>query len=183
MWIISLLFLLLSSVQLAAMPYGIQPNPSDAHQALDYLTDTLHCKPCYEDPYEKPTSSENILSCAGPILFVGAAYTPFIGETRVYLGAFALAQEVHKITVLNTPHESNGVYWYFTPGKSFGFLGDNDLQQDASEDTGTTNPGSRLSWTLNTYGGYRAGTRTDLSGETGYWGQFWKMIFNCPLNI
>ena len=102
-------------------------------------------------------------------------------DAQAHLGAFGLASEVHNSTILNTPHLSNGAYWYFTPGKSFGFLKDTDLQQEPTADTGTTNPDSRLSWNLdNGEGGYRTGIYTFTDHQRG---GFRKIIYNCPLSI
>ena len=71
---------------------------------------------------------------------------------------------------------SNGVYWYFTYGKSFGFLGDTNLQQN-SADIGTTNPDSRLSWHLDLIdGGWRAGANTGLNNDAVWQ----KVIWSCP---
>ena len=172
MWLISLLFLPLSSA-LFTIPAGIQYNSVKEDDLKS------ECSLCYEDPFDKETFPTHILSCAGPVLFVGAQryHGWWSWETKtMYLGAFALASEVHQTTALNTPHLSNGVYWYFTPGKSFGFLGDTDLHQEPTGDTGTTNIEARLSWNLdNGYGGYRAGdyTQGDLESVN-------KLIYNCP---
>ena len=132
------------------------------------------CSQCYIAYYGEETFASRILSCAGPVLFVGAQ--KFWWQSTFYLGAFNTASEVHKITALNTPHASNGAYWYFSPDKSFGFLGNDTLHQ-ATADTGTTNPESRLSWNLgNGHGGYRAGDNIDLSTSI----QWRKIIYNCP---
>ena len=173
MWLISLLFLPLSCA-LFTIPYGIQVN-SVAEDDLK-----SECSLCYEDEGWKRTFSINIINCAGPVLFVGAtqgSWWPW-DAYRMRLGAFALASEVHQTTVLNTPHLSNGVYWYFTPGKSFGFLSDSDLHQ-ATADIGYTNPYTRLSWNLSKYGGYRLGISIPSDDEYS----FRKRIYSCPLMI
>ena len=172
MWLISLLFLPLSFAFIT-LPYGIQYETLGSNELEE-----AQCTPCLFEYYETPISSEDILSCTGPVLFVGAERIGISGSGN-YLGAFALAEEIHKITELNTPHESNGVYWYFTPGKSFGFLKDKDLQQ-ATADIGTTNPRSRLSWNLGKYGGYRVGYHLGLSDTIE---MFWKVIWNCPFYV
>ena len=129
------------------------------------------CSLCYEDDGWKRTFSINIINCAGPVLFVGGTVEMWWPSNKMQLGAFALASEVHQTTVLNTPHLSNGVYWYFTPGKSFGFLADMDLQQEPTADMSNANAESRLSWNLdNGQGGYRTGENTGLK----------KFIYNCP---
>ena len=134
------------------------------------------CSLCYEDPYSERTASFMIINCAGPVLFVGAMKSWWwLWQTKkMYLGAFALASEVHQTTVLNTPHLSNGVYWYFTPGKSFGFLADMDLQQEPAEDTGTTNADVRLSWNLDN------GRENDRAGVHDGERDMTKFIYNCP---
>ena len=172
MWLISFLFLSLSSA-VFAFPYGIQYN-SVHNKDLDNRGCTL----CYERIYHSPTTSDDILSCTGPVLFVGGRKYEW-WDPIIYLGAFGLAEEVHKSTDLNIPHESNGVYWYLHSGKSFGFLADMDLHQEPAADTGTSNPDSRLSWNLdNHYGGWRAGKYDNLAGQS----YFNKVIWNCPNN-
>ena len=178
MWLISLLFLPLSSAPFT-IPYGIQYN-SFAEEDLK-----SECSLCYEEDYHESTSSSDILSCAGPVLFVGSRRHQFPpwGKKTMALGAFALASAVHKTTALNTPHLSNGVYWYFTPRKSFGFLKDTDLHQEPTGDIGTTNFDHRLSWNLdNGQSGYRSGHYI----EEGRWIEdygYRKFIYNCPNNF
>ena len=172
MWLISLLFL---PSAVFAIPYGIQFD-----SVTEDRLESGQCSLCFDALYAKATYSEDILSCAGPVLFVVAQKNLYwYWDPDFALGAFGLASEVHHFTVLNKPHESNGVYWYFTPGKSFGFLGDDTLQQ-ATADIGDTNPRSRLSWNLSKYGGYRAGNNLRLSETNGL---YRKRIYNCPLSI
>ena len=171
MWLISLLFLPLSFA-LLTIPYGVQ------HDSVTEDEIKSQCTICYDAPYEQQTFSKDIILCAGPVLFVGVRKGSswwFWVKKTMHLGAFALASEVHQTTALNTPHLSNGVYWYFTPGKSFGFLSDTDLHQEPTGDTGTTNIEARLSWNLdNGYGGYRAGADTEFNYN------LYKFIYNCP---
>ena len=171
MWLISLLFLPLSSA-LFTIPYGIQYNSVTEDDLKS------ECSLCYEDDYDQRTSSIHIISCAGSVLVVGARKGSawwFWAKKIMHLGAFALASEVHQTTALNTPHLSNGVYWYFTPGKSFGFLGDTDLHQEPAGDTGTTKIEARLSWNLDGHSGYRAGIYTEYNRK-----KLIKFIYNCP---
>jgi len=58
-------------------------------------------------------------------------------------------------TVINTPVLENGVYWYFTVGKSFGYTAVLPITQ-SSADTQRTIPEKRLSWHLSS-GGFRIG--------------------------
>ena len=158
-------------------PSGIQYS-SESLRTLQ----TRGCTPCYDAYYLERTTSEEILQCDGPMIFVGAKAST--GATFL-LGAFGLATNVTAITHRDTPHLSNGVYWYRTPNTSFGFLDNTNLQQSPA-DKGTVNPHSRLSWTLDSsfydvadadLGGYRAGENIDLGFSKG----FKKIIFNCPL--
>ena len=182
MWLISLLFLPLSAAATmptpvptfsptnSAIPYGIQYNSVTVSDLM-----ARGCSVCYKDTYAGHTTSNDISSCAGPVLFVGAHHY-YNWSSSIYLGAFGLASEVQRSTELNTPHLSNGVYWYFTSGKSFGFLGDTNLIQN-SADVGTTNPDSRLSWHLdNLYSGFRAGAYTYLNNDATWQ----KVIWSCP---
>ena len=173
MWLISLLFLSLASA-VFAIPYGIQYY----NVTEDYL-ESHGCYVCYSAAYHRETTSDDILSCTGPILFVGAqTFSNWFWrfESTIYLGAFGRAPNVHERTELNTPNLSNGVYWYFTPGKSFGFLRDTELIQEPTVDIGTENADSRLSWNLdNGIGGDRAGLYSNLKYESVYR----KLIYNC----
>ena len=176
MWLIVLLFLPLSSA-VFTVPYGIQYNSVTKDDLKS------ECSLCYEDGYLERTYPTHIVSCTGPVLFVGAQrlatwFWPWEAKT-MYVGAFALASAVQRTTALNAPHLSNGVYWYFTPGKSFGFLSDTDLHQEPAEDTGTTNWNARLSWNLDGNGGYRAGSFFSNHKPK----QFGKFIYNCPNNF
>ena len=180
MWLISLLFLPLSAAATmptpvptfsptnSAIPYGIQYNNVTVSDLK-----ARGCSVCYKDTYAGQTNSNDISSCAGPVLFVGAQNDNW---SSIYLGAFGLASEVQRSTERDTPHLSNGVYWYFTSGQSFGFLGDTSLQQNGA-DIGTTNPDSRLSWHLDLgAGGWRAGAYTYLSNDATWQ----KVIWSCP---
>ncbi len=71
-------------------------------------------------------------------------------------------------TVINTPVLENGVYWYFTVGKSFGYTSVLPISQN-SADTQSTIPEKRLSWHIGS-GGYRIGANLGATVER-------KMIF------
>ena len=90
MLLISLLFLSLSST-LFAIPYGIQYDSV----ATDDL-ESKGCLLCYQAAYLEKTSSDYILSCAGPVLFVGSQELvwDWDWEAQAHLGAFGLASEV-----------------------------------------------------------------------------------------
>ena len=139
------------------------------------------CKACYSRHYKYPTNSSDVEKCEGPYLFVGAGM--FVrGKLSIILGAFELAEVVKKVTVRNTPRLSNGVYWYYTPGVSFGFLNNTDLMQ-SDGDIGTSDPKSRLSWLLDSnLGGYRAGTIINPIAviDPPLYHPYFKVLLNCP---
>jgi hypothetical protein len=145
----------------------------------DYPVTTVSatCKICYDVKYDYPTITSDITDCTGPYLFVGALNG--ISSTSFALGAFSPASEVQQFTpVLNTPHLFNDVYWYLTPGYSFGFA-DNGLINQNQADFLTVGP-SRLSWHLDLgVGGYRAGDVTGLNGDTTWV----KRIYNCGTHV
>jgi len=66
-------------------------------------------------------------------------------------------------TELNTTRLVNGVWWYFTPGKSFGFAPSSNIRQSSADifdcDSGgyNCNDSKRLSWHLHGSGGWRLG--------------------------
>ena len=83
-------------------------------------------------------------------------------------------------TVTNKPVLENGVYWYFTPGKSFGYSPVYEISQSNSDpiDTPVHNSGTggdkRLSWhTTGSNGGWRLGRTYSLDNSNDYK----KMIF------
>lgn len=140
---------------------------------------TLGCRECFALRHsEEQLLSDKILACPGPNLFVGVLSK---GSDTFLLGAFGNASEITQVTPNDSPNLSNGVYWYFTPGYSFGFLNSVDLQQTPI-DTGTTGFSSRMSWSLSPTDrqeGYRVGSLV-LNGSRSVVQKFSRTIFNCP---
>ena len=69
-------------------------------------------------------------------------------------------------TKLDQPLYSNSVYWYFTPGYSFGFA-PNSLIIQSLADTHEQNSNQRLSWHLTgVNGGWRLGNEDFLNNDT-----------------
>jgi hypothetical protein len=77
---------------------------------------------------------------------------------------------VTNTTVLNIPVLDNGVYWYNTPAKSFGFAPNATINQ-ASADVFDTESQLRLSWHLDSYTGFRLGNLSSV-----YSGAYYKII-------
>jgi hypothetical protein len=102
------------------------------HDVLLSTILSIGCSECYNTSVGKSvsTSSDDITSCLGPYLFVGAKLV----ESAIFaVGVHAPATEVHKLTLLNSPHEHNGVYWFFTRGHSFGMSDVADMNQSLSD--------------------------------------------------
>ena len=131
------------------------------------------CTLCFDKSYKGSVRTGEILACNGTYLYVGAKER----QNEVFsIGAYGLASEIHQQTPLNMPHLSNGLYWYFTTGWSFGFVDVNNIFQRPG-DTGISHPRCRMSWLLEfPIGGYRAGELTNLT-ESAEWR---KIVYNCP---
>lgn len=148
----------------------------DGIQFMQTTESDLHnqsCSLCFDKGYWESIRSEEILACDGTYLFVGAKERQ---RKTFSIGAYGLASEIHQQTEHNRPHSSNGLYWYFTSGWSFGFVDTGTILQRPG-DTGTAHPRCRLSWLLDiSMGGYRVGTLTNLTESTAWR----KVIYNCP---
>lgn len=132
------------------------------------------CTVCYNTFYSGITTTAIINSCTGPYLFVGALAK---GNASFQLGAYGLATDVQTQTTINTPHLSNGAWWYFTTSQSFGFADVSFIQQQQA-DVADSDPNSRLSWHLDlNVGGYRAGIYLNRNSDSTVWQ---KQIYNCP---
>lgn len=134
---------------------------------------SAYCTPCFFVDYSEATTSSDITLCNGPVAFVGA----FNSATNlIQLGGFSAVTEIRTVTALNTPHLSNGIYWYFTSGDSFGFADSSTINQASADTASDPDAFSRMSWHLDLgYGGYRAGTTVNPTP-----GQIYKVIYNCP---
>ena len=93
-------------------------------------------------------------------LCVGGANAVAVTLQLVACGnCYAITSE----TAWNIPVLDNGVYWYFTPAKSFGFSPFIGVEQGAA-DLLTLNGNERLSWPTAT-GGYRIGRTKGAAAE------------------
>ena len=148
-------------------PYGAQLNSVSVAYLADY-----GCTVCYLQTYGAATTSNNISSCTGPYLFVGGRAT---SNSTFTLGAFDSSTSILTQTPINRPHQSNGVYWYFTQSKSFGFSRNARVIQ-YWYDVYDLDSDGRLSWILYGDGGARLGSIHDLYHSIDYM----KAIYNCP---
>ena len=151
-------------------PFGVQLNSVTAAQL-----DSYGCSECYLKTYGTVTTPDDIRGCTGPYLFVGGRA---IGSSSFKLGAFDTSTVILTQTFVNTPHLSNGVYWYFTPSFSFGFSR-NALIYQSGGDMESIDGDARLSWHLDIGGGFRLGQLLTYP-YLNFANDYMKAIYNCP---
>ncbi|NVB43197.1 DUF4215 domain-containing protein [Pseudenhygromyxa sp. WMMC2535] len=100
-----------------------------------------------------------------------------VAETNLSLLAMAPRSAVTYDTGdSNIPYNNNGVGWYYSDSRSWGFALDGDTIQRTTCDTASTNPQFRLCWHTNSgamSGGYRCGSQLTLNSST----EWTRMIF------
>jgi hypothetical protein len=83
-------------------------------------------------------------------------------NNKLLLVSCGLCLNILTATTPNQPRLVNGAWWYFTPGKSFGFAPNSTINQDRADNFGCKYKGycddpKRLSWDLDGTGGWRLG--------------------------
>ena len=130
---------------------------------------------CYIDDYgNSGTPLATILAqCDKANLLIGCRQT---GAPTLALAAHAPRTDVTFDTdTSNTPHDANGVGWYYDDDYSWGFAGLGDVLERNSCDTAGTNPEKRMCW--HTYGGnIDGGWRCGV--ETSVYGGYERVIFH-----
>ena len=119
----------------------------------------------YDEPYNHATTSAILhgVPAHATHVFVGARNP----SGQITLGGFGDRNEVLRNTSLNQPHENNGVWWYLTDQKSFGFAPHGTIKQGGADTTDGSSP-DRLSWHLEAGGGWRAGASNSLSSDRSW---------------
>jgi hypothetical protein len=115
--------------------------------------------------YSSPTSQADLDPGRGKWLLVGARQRH--SETLL-LAAVARREDVVKVTDSdrhNETHFANGVYWYNSPGKAFGFSSHPNVEL-RSADICDEEGHNRLSWHLTSQGGWRAGHVKNLNRDS-----------------
>ena len=107
------------------------------------------CVSCYEKPYGSVSKSQDITSCTGPYLFVGTQ----VGDKQVLeIGALTSVEVLRMESTRSEPYLSNGVYWHFMKGCSFGFTAveydDNSIDGERRDSVVTTYPRHVISWSV-----------------------------------
>ena len=140
------------------------------------------CVPCYEARYGSVSEPQDITSCTGPYLFVGTQK----GDKQVLsIGALGSVEVLRAEASISAPYLSNGVYWHYMKGCSFGFMAvesdDNSIEVEGSDSIVSTNQG--VSWSIGqSVGCGRTGTYHDELKmhsivDTSSWT---KHVHNCP---
>jgi hypothetical protein len=126
---------------------------------------------CYSDTYANTGSSLAGVQaiCSKSKLMLACRAT---GSSTISALAWADREDVLSDTGTgNTPHNANGVGWYYNGGWSWGFAPQGESINRLSCDTATANGGGRLCWNTslgNLNGGYRCGTSVKLSQSAAF---------------
>ena len=138
------------------------------------------CVPCYEAPYGSVSKSQDITSCTGPYLFVGTQ----IGDKQALeIGALTTVEVLRTEASRSEPYLSNGVYWHFIKGCSFGFMAveyDDDYIESERPDFIISGSLSReVTWSIDQSIGCSSddGLMTHSIVDTSSWT---KHVHNCP---
>ena len=138
------------------------------------------CTPCYEAPYGSISTAEShdITSCAGPYLFVGTQK----GDKQVLdIGALASVEVLRTEASRSAPYLSNGVYWHFMKGCSFGFMAverdENSVADEGSNSIVSTT--HEVSWSIDQSIGCTTHDEMKMQSmvDTSSWT---KHVHNCP---
>ena len=128
----------------------------------------------YDEPYSHRTKDDELAErCKDfKLLLVGARK---VGETAFSLCAVAPPAVVFRKTEDDETHEHRGVHWYRQDDESMGFAPSAEVNLSAADTTNSGYAGEdvddqddgrrRLSWHLDSSGGWRAGLAADLDGS------------------
>ena len=124
-------------------------------------------KKCYAGPYNATTNLAAVLAECGKTHLLLACRP--VGSPTFTVVAHAPRADVTFFTgTSNTPHNANGVGWYYSDNYSLGFAKQGDVINRAPCDSINTNAALRLCWhsaSGNLTGGWRCGATTGLSGN------------------
>ena len=135
------------------------------------------CTICYDAKYGSETKSDDITSCSGPFLFVGVQTND---ASVMEIGAISSAEVVLSEKSRENLVFSNGIYWHFAKGQSFGFTAEeNDSIASADMmgenlETSKTYIGSKVLWRLDHVNG------STYNHQREIFTMWRKNIYNCP---
>jgi hypothetical protein len=135
---------------------------------------------CYSDTYA--TSDVSLITtifaqCDQANLLLACRQT---GQSSLLVAAHAPRTDVLYLTGTgNTPHDANGVGWYYDANWSWGFAPSGDAVSRDSCDTSSTDGASRLCWSTGSgllTAGWRCGTSQGLATSTAYE----RLVYQAP---
>jgi hypothetical protein len=122
---------------------------------------------CYFVPYADFTTTSIVKDCCSRFTSLLVAGFATSTSSTFLLGAYAASASICLDTVTNSPNGINGVFWYLTSSKSFGFADSATIVQSTADTQAGT---MRLSWHLDQMdGGYRVGSTVGLNSNTVYY--------------
>jgi signal peptidase I len=119
----------------------------------------------------------DIMSCSGPILFVGTKST--VSSTFLH-GAYGPSALVKASNPKNIPKIHNGVYWHYIEGIFFGFT--NDIEAIPNGELGTMDTDIGVFWRLDAPSD-KNGYKKNLNIRKIFNlipHKFEKFVYNCP---
>jgi hypothetical protein len=126
----------------------------------------------FDQPYSHNTRSDDLNQIAGICHNQVLVAATFNGS--ISLAAVGPASVLTLNTAWNRPQQLGQVYWYRTPGKSFGFSPVDTIRQTTADNEDLNSP-LRLSWLLDqNFGGYRAGAVRSLADSS-----LWHKVIYC----
>ena len=126
---------------------------------------------CYQGVYAdfSPTVAQILQQCNKSKLLLACRQ---VGQSNFHTLAMGPRVDVTFDTASgNTPHDANGVGWYFSDNYSWGFAPQGEPITRSSCDTTNTGSEDRICWHTgggNINGGWRCGAATGLNGDTSW---------------
>ena len=136
------------------------------------------CVPCHESPYGSNLKSLDITTCTGPYLFVGIQKEE---KSVLEIGALTSVEVLRTDAPKSAPYLSNGVYWHFMKGCSFGFDSvEYSIDSKIDESSRSLVSAHRgISWSIDNSIGCT--NLDDLKMSSAFDTSNWrKHIYNCP---
>jgi hypothetical protein len=115
---------------------------------------------CHRDVYNQTTALANLRgACTGDVLMV--ACRPVDADVLTVAAMGERAEVLRDVgNAVDASHDHNGLSWYYSPTRSFGFFPTGALVNRNTCDTRNNEPGQRLCWSTsndNLTSGYRCG--------------------------